>query len=71
MSKTGIISLIFLVIFGVLVIQDSPHWLYSISFLVLGIVIPMVKGMWDTSGWMSDQTNELFSKDKVIFEIKL
>lgn len=62
MGKTGIISLIFLLVFGGLVIQESPYWLWSIPFLVLGIMIPMVKGMWEVSSWITDQVNELKSE---------
>ena len=71
MCKTGTISLIFLLVFGVLAIQESPYWLYSIPFLILAIVIPLIKGMWDASGWMSEQTNEMFSKEKITFNFEL
>lgn len=58
MGKISIISLIFLGIFGVLVVQESPYWLYSIPFLVLGFVILMIKGMWDVSGCILNQIEQ-------------
>lgn len=68
MCKIGTISLIFLLVFGGLVIQESPYWLWSIPFLVLGIVIPMIKGMWDASGWINEQ---ILSKEEFSVDFKI
>lgn len=64
------ISLVFWIISIVLIFQESPYWFGSILTISIAILIPMIKGMWDLSGWVSNQTNELFSKEKITFKFQ-
>ncbi|CAD6368614.1 hypothetical protein NMT12_120102 [metagenome] len=57
MSKTGMISLVFWIISIVLVFQESPYWLGSILTISIAILIPMIKKMWDLSGYASNVLN--------------
>ena len=64
-NKTGIISLIFLVISGVLFFLESPYNLLSILTFLAAINIPIIKGMWEVSGWASNQYDRFFGNDNV------
>ena len=64
-NKTGIISLIFLVISGVLFFLESPYNLLSILTFLAAIIIPMIKGMWEVSGWASNQYDRFFGNDNI------
>jgi hypothetical protein len=71
MSKTGLISLVFWIISLVLFFQESPYWLWAILTISIALLIPMIKWMWDMSGWMLRQTNQLISGEKVTITFKL
>ena len=70
-NKTGVISLIFLVISGVLFFLESPYNLLSILTFLAAIIIPMIKAMWEVSGWASNQFNNLSSEEKYELNFKL
>lgn len=66
-NKTGMICLILLVISGGLLCLESPYRFLSILTISATILIPMIKGMWEVSGWASNQFSKSFND--VQFEI--
>lgn len=59
MSKSGIISLVFWIVSIVLMFQESPYWLWSILTISIAILIPLIKGIWDMSGWLTNKIEKL------------
>jgi hypothetical protein len=55
MSKTGLISLVFWIISLVLFFQESPYWLWAILTISIALLIPMIKGMWNVSVWITNK----------------
>lgn len=51
-ERIAIISLILGIIF---VFFDSPTWYWSILFISIAIVLPLIKNIWKVAGWASDK----------------
>lgn len=71
MSKMDMIPPVFWIISGVLVFQESPYWLWSILTVLIALLIPIIEGILDMSGWLSDRSTGLFSNEKITIKFKL
>jgi len=56
----ALVVISFFVIGGVLFTFDQPYWYFSIFFFTIGILIMIVKAIWNISGWADKQTQRYF-----------
>jgi hypothetical protein len=54
-NKTEKISTISLILGIIFVFFDSPVWYWSILFISVAIVLPLIKKIWVVAGWASSK----------------
>jgi len=62
----ALVVISFFVIGGVLFTLDQPYWYLSIFFFTIGILIMIVKTIWQISGWVDEGLQNAFDKSPKI-----